>query len=687
MATRSPLLNALPQARFLGTKDESQRSVGRDPVVYPIHMPLFFIFSSWGTSDAIPGVGAALTEEFGTEFTDVRGKYATHVTPFINLMQKNANQMLVKRLKPEDAGDPATLVLALDICASNEVPEYETEDGYYKYGNDGALIETGTKVTGHVAKWVLLKNTTGFVGRQTKTTGSFQIGTTQSQIVPIIEFQAKYFGARGNNFGVRLSCPNKQSFNPVNTKLVDAIKARLYDLEIVELQDGQLTPTTYKNKYSEPTTQFSFKQGAYDKINSRDMFIDDMLLDQYQNLTLDPKQYGPLGHVYVYHDNLAEILKDAWKKEKVKNDQYAKMDDDAYHMLNFVTGTDIEGRPYKTFVINTKASEGALTLNERATHYLSGSSDGTMGNEAYDRLVKRELDNLGNLDVNWDDIAEYPFSEFYDTGFNDETKESIMKLLGLDRQDVNITLSTYVAGSQANTVSEEASRLVALNAKALNYPESEYWGTSTCRATIVEQSGISPDRRIKSRVPMTYEIANFRSRYMGSGDGKFKSGYGYDRSPNNEVKLLEEISTTFKPYNVRVANWTNGATSFISKRRKLPFCPAVQTVYPDDTSVLNSDINVRIVSHINRICFYVWTELTGANLSDNVLIKMSDDLIEEMCRDCFDNRAIITPKTQLDERDKLRGWSWKCVVEAQLPNQKTVSTNWVVAKRLEENGV
>lgn len=692
MATRSPLLNALPQARYLGTKDESQRSVGRDPVRYPVHMPLFFTFASWGTEDAIPGVGSALLEEFGTEFTDPRSKFATHATPFINLMQKNANQMLIKRLKPEDAKAPATLVLGLDVCESNEVPVYETDDkGYYKFTEDGARTKKDSeKVDGFVAKWVLIENTEGHMGKQVEKTGSFQINSTQSKIIPIIEFQAKYFGARGNNIGIKLSCPNKRSSSPVNAKLVDNQASRLYDIEFVELQAGQLTPTTIKNKYSEPATRFSFKEGAYDTLNSRDLFIDDMLLDQYQNLKTDPKQYGLIGRVHVYHDNLNALLAKVWKKEKAKNDQFAKLPEDAFHLINFVTGTDMEGRPYKTFVMgddqDTTNGKG-LTMNERAVHYLSGSADGTMGNEAYDRLVKKELDNLGNSDVNWDDIAQYPFSEFYDSGFNNDTKASALKLLGLDRQDVNVTLSTYVSGEAALKVAEEASRLVVLNAKALNYPESEYWGTSTCRVTIVEQSGVSPDRRYKSRIPATYEIANMRSKYMGAGDGVFKSGFSYDTSPNNEVTQLEEMSTTFKPYAVREANWTNGATSFINKRRNLPFCPGVQTVYPDDTSVLNSDLNVRIVSHINRICYYVWTELTGSNLSDNELIKRSDDLISEMVRGIFDSKVIITPHTQLDERDKLRGWSWKCVVDAQLANMKTVSTNWVVARRLEENGV
>ena len=131
--------------------------------------------------------------------------------------------------------------------------------------------------------------------------------------------------------------------------------------------------------------------------------------------------------------------------------------------------------------------------------------------------------------------------------------------------------------------------------------------------------------------------------------------------------------------------WAEGGVWFQNKRRNVPFCPAVQTAYKDDTSVLNSDINMQIICEINYICFEVWTELTGSTrYTGEQFIARSDSLITERCRDRFDGRVTVTPRTTLTKQDKDRGWSWTCYVDAELPNMRTVARNTVVAHRIGE---
>ena len=115
------------------------------------------------------------------------------------------------------------------------------------------------------------------------------------------------------------------------------------------------------------------------------------------------------------------------------------------------------------------------------------------------------------------------------------------------------------------------------------------------------------------------------------------------------------------------------------------FWPAVQTVYDDDTSILNSMFNMLIAVELEKVAEITWRQLTGiSGLTENQFITRSNRLIEEAVKGRFDNRVVIVPDTFVSEADKQRGFSWGCNIVMYGNNMKTVGSFTIVARRRED---
>lgn len=533
-------------------------------------------------------------------------------------------------------------------------------------------------------------------------------------VYPIMEFEASWFGSQGNNLGVCLYAPTTADRSPVSDKTIKDQLSYLFRIEFYERQNPFSTPVVVPNIYGDAYTTFSFKEGAFDKANGNtDLFIDTMLLDQYRNLNPVAGRaptYGPFNQLHVYHANVKKIVEMIYEEEikvnprlkvmaKDSHTQESKKAEEAAYLINFVSGFDHDGVEYVTYEVDwstTPLTNGeAQFFPSRSNRiFAMGGNDGEMSDEQFDLDVREVFTNMGTSKEAYkiEDMAQYPVRCFYDVGYTMKTKEKMFRVLGL-RPDVNLTMSPHDVITkrtrqelrEARSMKSKLAFLKQLNLWAENYPESTIFGTSVMRCVFPTNIGRLMNSDWMKEVPSTIEIQEMRSRYMGSPDGIFKPGYHYDESPNNVISLLKELDDLAVFGSLREQMWAEGGVWFQNKRRNVPFCPAVQTAYKDDTSVLNSDINMQIVCEINYICFEVWTELTGSSrYTNDQFVARSDALIAQRCRDRFDNRVLITPRTTLTRQDQERAWSWTCYVDAELPNMRTVARNTVVAHRIGE---
>lgn len=688
--------NAAPYADLQGIQDVSGRPPVIEPESLPTHLPHIFVYAQKGPTEPQLVSGDSLSSIFGDATLDTRSPYFNHQSVLANLLQGDANALMLQRVLPTDIGPKARLLISLDYVA-DQIQLYERNaDGSYARDQNGNKIPlTGSNSTapGYKAKWVVNTWLTGTnaeaFGQCQKRVGSLVSSTSaQSQIVPVMELEVYWFGSYGNGIGVRFTAPTTLSSNPANDALVEAIQSYMYRLQIFQRPDATTLPTTVKNLNGEDYVEFSFNPNAYDAIGAdASVAIGDVLLPSYSNTDEPgtPPTYGPFGQLHVYQDNLLSILEAVGTAELPfgllgEGQTTITADSPNLHMVNPFGATDITGVPYYTLALIGPEDNGVF-WNDISTQFAAGGTDGTMSDALFDQLVKTQVTNYGSGDWPLLDDARYPQSCIYDTGFPLATKLAMIPVLG-KRKDMYVVLSTQDISLPQNTAAVESSIAVSLKTAARNYPESAILGTSVCRAVVIGNSGYLLNSKYKKLLPLTLEFAHKCAIWQGSGDGTWKPGLGYDTPNNNRLTLFRGVNVTFKEATVRNKDWANGLVWAQTYDRRSNFWPAVQTVYDDDSSILNSAVNMQIAVELEKVAQRTWRDLTGVGgLTADQFIERSNQLIDERTTGRFDNRATIVAETYYTAGDVQRGYSWACKIHMYGANMKTVGTYTIVAHR------
>lgn len=677
----SAVLNPTPRPILQGTRDDSGAVL---PVIgeqLPSHLPHVFLFAEEGVGPEIVS-GSDINKAFGAKTLNLRSKYATHQTALATIIAGRANAMVIQRLRPADAKDPATITLAVEIV-EDDIPVFEREtDGTYKYDQQGQPVPTGQTVAGHRIRWVIGSSQTNEIGVATRRAGELtgKSGLTQSTIYPIGDLQVSSFGEHGNHKGLRLwaNTLNSPSEQP-SDEVIDSENAYLYRLQFIKRADAKSQPVIVTTTGGSQSIEFSFKPGAMNRKTDSQLYLGDILLDSYRNLDVRPRQYGPFNGLHLYEDNIAEVHAMLYAAEQPNHLDWPEDVDAGKYLINIVNGLDISGAPYHTIQVLGNADGGA-ELTKSSNYYAAGGSDGTMTFETFDELVAHELANYGQLDNHFLDTASWPQSHYYDSGFTLPTKLKMISLVGL-RKDVQVTVATQDVSQPQNTSEQETSIAIALRAAARLYPESEVFGTPVCRVTIVGHSGYLINSQYKGLLPLTVDLADKRAYFMGAANGIWNRDRGYDQAPYNQVTLFKDVNNTYKPSPAYDKDWQNGLVWVQKFNTTKLFYPAIQTVYDDATSVLNSDINAAVIVEAEKVCERVWRQLVGGSkLTQEQFLEKSDQLIAEETDGRFDDRFIIVPRTYFTGYDAILGYSWSTDIEIYMNKMVLVGTYTIVAR-------
>ena len=699
--------NAAPRAILLGIKDESGRPPIYEPELFPTHLPHVFLFTEKGPTLPQLTYGDPMIRLYGAATFEYRGKYANHQTVLANLIQAEGNKLMVQRLIPPGANPPASLRLSVDWMPET-IPLYtRSTDGKYMVDQDGEKIPTGETTEGFVFRWLigptidedddgrLLESDdprlledgeqrvlNSKVGDGVVSTGYMTNSNgDQSTIYPIIDFEVSWFGSYGNRMGIRLSAPTVDSDIPIDDMTVEEQLAYLYRISFVERDEATQTPRVLETLWGEQFVDFCFKEGAVNERTNTELFVDNAVLPSYLQEPVAGLEeiFPPFKEMHVYHHNWQELL----GKVQAKEAALGTIDSspDFLHMVNIFTGHDHNNIPYDSVKVLGPSEDGILLISS-ASHYCDGGFDGIMTFATHDAAVGYQLENYGDLEAKTLDSAVYPESVFYDSGFTMTTKKKFFVPMGR-RQDVWVVLSTQDVSLRQNRPSEESSIAIALRTAARMYPESVIYGTSTCRAITHGHSGYLLDSPFKGLLPLSLEFAQKCARYMGASIGSWKAGKAYDMPPNNHVRLFKGVNAEWKNVNVRSRDWDNGLVWVQNYDRRSLFWPGIQTVYDDDSSVLNAAANMMVAVELQKVAERTWRDLTGISyLTPEQFIERSDKLIKERTQGRFDGRVVIVPETFFTANDEQRGYSWSCNIHMYAPNMKTVGTFTVVAHRI-----
>jgi hypothetical protein len=673
----STVKNGAPRFLFDGLDDVSRNAVTVAPLQVPTHLPLFLLRTSWGPEDDQIVSGDSLKLLYGSDIYNRRGGYFCHQSLLSEAVNAAGNQQMVCRIVAEDAPAPSGVTTWAEYVVEDR-PNYDrNSDGSYKVGVDGkpvvnALTPTlkGTRVRIYETP---LKE--GVMGQQVIGTGSMVSETDASSgiTIPLFEMQRPFRGKAGDRGGYRLTAPTVKSSGGTRDDLIEDQRTMLYRFQAMERKDDRSSALIQTTIAGDQQVTFSFKEDVFDVTTGSNYGIDDVFLQAYNAKSTDgtPNTYGTFSGFHVYNANLEQFLRAIHAEEIVHGTAGETADD--FHMVNFLTGQSYLGYPYYTIAIEAPAAGGTL-FTESTVHYAQAGGDGTLDDAAYDKAVGNWLDGFMQNPARLWDPFRVPLSCMYDSGFSLPTKLKFPQMLAY-RDDMYLVMSTQVWGQPMNDEAEDYSIGVAIKNELLSFPESVLYNTGCCRAIIIGHAGTMPTANVKSVVPMTYKFAGDCAKYMGAGTGIWVTEYKPDAPGNNVVKGYTEINARAKTDAMVDNFWTNGIVWAQYKDRRDQFVPAYQTVYEDDTSVLNGAFNMIIAVDIIKVCRAVWTELVGiSDLTDAQFIQKSNDKIAKAVAGKYDGRVTVVPNTYLTEADTARGYSWSCNVDLYMGSLRTVGS-------------
>lgn len=692
MSANISIASSLPRTIIRGFRDDSGTPQTFEEEALPIHLPLIPLFTQWGpTDDAILVGGGGFSSIFGLESLDATKGFYTHQSAIAQAVMGEGNLVFIRRLLGAGAKS-AKLRIGLDIVA-DDLPTYQrAADGTYLRAANGSLIPTtpaGVQA-GHRARWVvkpIVVNVDGdsdFGSAPTSEGELVATGGTVSTFYPIFDVEARFEGSRGNNIGFRIQAPTLNSAIAADADLVDDAGAFIYRFFAVKRADALSTASIITNRQGEQYTEFSLKENVIDRKTEKAFFVDDVLLESYE--AANPEEftgYGPFKQFHVYHANVQALLDMIYALEESHGLINSAVTPE--HTINLLTATTVAGVPYYTFRLETPVeSSQALVFTENTNHWARDGSDGTLGNDAFDAAVASELDAFETGPIPYTDTAVYPFSCMYDSGFSIETKKKMAVILQ-ERRDAYIVVATQAYNADLNSPSEEASLAASLRAHFRSIPESDYYGTETCRVVLMGNAGQLIGSKYKGLLPFTVAFAKKCAAYMGAANGYMQPSAAFDSAPGNIVTEYKNHNAVSKSAQARNQDWQNGLVFAQNFDRNSVFWPGLQTIYSDDTSILTSFFNMAICCNLTRIGERAWRMHTGnSKLSNEQFVDRVDTYLVEQTTGRYDDRGEITPRSYYTAGDVQRGFSWHTDITWASQGMKTVETLTIVAKRADE---
>lgn len=732
MATLN-LSNSLPRVVVLGVKDNSTRVIPTPVERIPMHAPLCPILTEWGpTESPIPMTIDAFNVIYGKSSLDPKQKYFTSQTLLMERALQSGNICFPYRLKT-DGSTIARVRLSVDVTTTNDVEVKQLNDTDFS-----KELTTTTTITQKVIRFKLesisstaganvtvTANLNGFEQSGVASTGTATQSTTN---YPLFDFEARFYGARGNRYGFRIIVPEiGDSATPLDTDKVNAIDAMIYNLQAVYKDENGVT-TIVPRTDDETTTQFTLKPNTFDPYTNVDLNLEYAgtegyeFYDKSENAT-----YGPFRRIATYQESINDLLGDLFEHEKT---QLKAMCTDTpansvieefigganrYHFNLFSLKTK-NGLGYKSVVFGAKIDNGApasLTFGSLRTHWLKDGSDGileivgaganpvfdtTTADYIADQLTGRMLDSVASNPAHpFFDRARYPFTTMYDSGYSIETKNSMANLLAL--QDVYINVATYtIAGVEGafdlttrrfTNVSGRHQSSPALVSNFLRFPESVYYGTATDRVAIIADAGRVAGHIYRKWVPFTYSLMKKCALYMGSQTGYMRSEYNFETamrtSGDNDGNIIRDYAVhdvKFKSEASAKSLWGRGVIFAQSFDTKTIFWPALQTIHPNNTSILRSYIPMIISVDLIRVGMSAWRRHVGdSSLTNGEFADAITKFIISETENRYMKRAEIIPNVYYTKEDSDRGYVFHVDIGYRANGTRNIEVLSVISDR------
>jgi hypothetical protein len=693
----SAILNATPQANLQGARSQEQPASQAVAETLPQFLPHIFFFAQKGPLTPQLVDGDSFEQLYGIQTQTPGSAFYFHTNALAANVFANGGSIMAQRLEANDAAPPATVSVALDLLATTVQITTNTNG------------VTGTsEVPGYIGKIVVGPVPGGVLGQQQVGVGSQSTtGGVQSQLYPLWEQQVSSGGSDGNNQGFAISCPTTETLIPADTAAMQALNAFIYNFRQISRTSPVVTGLTVPTFEGDQYVPFTLAPNSLYTATNTQYALGLSVIQAYENEN-NPGNvpvYPNFGGIYVYQENIDTVLAKIFTAEyNAGGDgvhitgtptQDIQLTAQAHvislpnganpgdiYQVNLFGATDVTGTAYQTFSL-VGASQGGTLFTDNTTIYASGGSDGTMSFSTLDNLVQQQLLDYNDSTFVFTDMAMWPQSWFFDSGFSITTKEAAGNILAT-RKDMGVVVATQDVSLPQNSAAADSSTAISLSASLSQYTESQVYGTPVCRAVVMGQSGNLISSTYTGLLPLSIDLAGKMAAFMGAGNGYWTPGNDFTIWPANKCTIFKNVNATSKSYQAYVADWTNNLVWAQTADRATVFYPAFQTVYDDDSSVLNSLKTVAAVIELEKVCFRTWQQLTGRNdLTQDQLIKQSNNLISNQVPNAkFAGNFQIKPDTYFTPSDTAREYSFTCDVILYANPMITVGTFTIDARNM-----
>ena len=531
-----------------------------------------------------------------------------------------------------------------------------------------------------------------------------------STMYPIFELKAKNQGSWYNNIGFSVgSLQNSE----IDGKIISELKALPYAWAFYTRTSPKVSPTVFRNLYSEPSNNIVFVEKATNPSTEARMDFEYILQNNWFNETdpLKALKYWDYEGFQFYRENFFEACKKfvvkeqpfvtkaetSWADEEKSNtiswfdfttDDKEILTKEEFLLINPFSCKSSRQKMYFSLRLANESStftdkQSEVTMSADTPIFLSGGTDGTLSNEMYEKGVVKEMANYLDPDSTYHDLAINTESVLYDSGFTLDTKKELVNFITL-RKDTAVVFTDHDAsmGEKGNVLSDARAIAVAIGNRLKLAPESEYYGTPVCRAMVMVGTGKLRDGTTGDRIPLTYEIAIKAARMMGAANGVWDSSQLFDRE--NMVEQLTDVQPNFVPSGIKATLWDDGIVWPQPYNRSSFHFPALQTIYSDDTSVLNNYFAMMCLIQLTKLGDRMWRKFTGtATMSNGEFIDAVNVAAMDDLKGRFGGLFNVVVECIIDEQDEQRGYSWHLVTKLYGSTLKTVLVHNSVVYRTE----
>lgn len=703
------IVNASPQYVEYGTDDQSIKSLPPMEIVVPTHIPKFYDFFQKGITGKSQLVDSArMLSHYGSESFTSTSKFYNNNKMFMSALGSAGNgAFMIHRLMPSDVTSISNMTIYLDII-EDLIPVYKRNiDGSITTDVNGDPVEDTTgPITGYRVKLIKEVDVVPVgtrLGEKTSKTGTMvDANSVTSTMYPIREVFGKYFGEAYNKVGMAISLP---SISDVNTDFIEATKTLPYEMYLYNKVDG--VDTISKDLYGSVKNSFVFKPQVKDPVTSVSLSINDAYNYWYnETSSVLSLRYPDLENIYIYDANLETVLNKLVAAEaNYINTDITTNDDTVVNTsewFDFVSSDDLADQTYLLNAFNCYSTsrvpyfgsvidESVVTLAENQTEimdaynvptYLGNGMDGTVSEANLESAMGVELDKY--LDENSEvmDSALNVENIMYDTGFSLDIKTKLINFISV-RKNTFVMLSTR---QNTDTTPNDlvTDRAIAINLKSRIglAPESVRFGTPAARGMVIMGAGKIINGLDNNYYPLTYELGIKSAKMMGGAS--WKAANIFDKGEDNIIDSMYDITPGFIPQGVKPSLWNLGVVWAQPYDLKRMHFPSLQTVYTNDTSVLNNYFAAIALTVISNVAGKTWRAFTG------VTTLSPDELIDEVelyaaaRLNVFADMIKVVPKAIITDYDSQSGYSWTLQFRMGANVSRTVMQTYTIALRMED---